>query len=66
MAVADSKLKLLLQPVVESLGCELWGLEMQAGGKIKLLRLYIDRPEEGVGIEDCEKVSRQSSAILGC
>ena len=64
MAVADSKLKLLLQPVVESLGCELWGLEMQAGGKIKLLRLYIDRPEEGVGIEDCEKVSRQSSAIL--
>ena len=64
MAVADSKLKLLLQPVVESLGCELWGLEMQAGGKIKLLRLYIDRPEEWVGIEDCEKVSRQSSAIL--
>ena len=64
MAVADSKLKLLWRPVVESLGCELWGLEMQAGGKIKLLRLYIDRPEEGVGIEDCEKVSRQSSAIL--
>ena len=48
MAAADSKLKLLLQPVVEALGCELWGLEMQAGGKSKLLRLYIDRPEEGV------------------
>ena len=64
MAVADSKLRQLLQPVVESLGCELWGLELQAGGKTKLLRLYIDRAEEGVGIEDCEKVSRQSSAIL--
>ena len=64
MAVADSKLRQLLQPVVESLGFELWGLELQAGGKTKLLRLYIDRAEEGVGIEDCEKVSRQSSAIL--
>lgn len=64
MAVADSKLKQLLQPVVESLGCELWGLDLQSGGKAKLLRLYIDRADDGIGIEDCEKVSRQSSAIL--
>ncbi len=46
------------------MGCELWGLELQAGGKTKLLRIYIDRAEEGVGIEDCERVSRQSSAVL--
>ena len=52
MAVADIKLKQLLQPVVEALGCELWGLELQAGGKTKLLRIFIDRAEEGVGIED--------------
>lgn len=64
MAVADIKLRQLLQPVVEALGCELWGLELQSGGKTKLLRIYIDRAEEGVGIEDCERVSRQSSAIL--
>ena len=64
MAVADIKLKQLLQPVVEALGCELWGLELQAGGKTKLLRIVIDRAEEGVGIEDCERVSRQSSAVL--
>ena len=64
MAVADNKLKQLLQPVVEALGCELWGLELQAGGKTKLLRIFIDRAEEGVGIEDCERVSRQSSAVL--
>ncbi|CAI8272616.1 MAG: Ribosome maturation factor RimP [SAR92 bacterium MED-G29] len=64
MAVADVKLKQLLQPVVEALGCQLWGLDLQAGGKTKLLRIYIDRAEDGIGIEDCEKVSRQSSAIL--
>ena len=33
MAAADSKLRQLLQPVVEALGCELWGLELQSGGK---------------------------------
>jgi ribosome maturation factor RimP len=64
MAVADNTLRQLLQPVVEALGCELWGIELQAGGKTKLLRIYIDRAEEGVGIEDCERVSRQSSAVL--
>ncbi|MGB0669286.1 MAG: ribosome maturation factor RimP, partial [Porticoccaceae bacterium] len=49
MAVADNTLRQLLQPVVEALGCELWGIELQAGGKTKLLRIYIDRAEEGVG-----------------
>ena len=43
--------------------CELWGLELQSGGKRKLLRIYIDS-EDGIGVEDCERVSRQSSSIL--
>ena len=63
MAAVDSTLKALLQPVVEALDCELWGLELQSGGKRKLLRIYIDR-EEGIGVEDCERVSRQSGAVL--
>ena len=32
-------------------------------GKYSLLRIYIER-EEGVMIEDCEKVSRQVSALM--
>ena len=63
MAAVDSTLKALLQPVVEALGCELWGLQLESGGKRKLLRIYIDR-EEGIAVEDCERVSRQSSAVL--
>ncbi|MGB2144913.1 MAG: ribosome maturation factor RimP, partial [Porticoccaceae bacterium] len=57
-------LKQLLEPVVDSLGCELWGIELQMGGNTKLLRIFIDRDEDGVDINDCEKVSRQASAIL--
>ena len=64
MSSGDQVLKQLLQPVVEALDCELWGIEMQMGGKTKLLRIFIDRDEVGVGIDDCERVSRQASAIL--
>ena len=64
MSSGDQVLKQLLQPVVEALNCELWGIDLQTGGKTKLLRIFIDRDEVGVGINDCERVSRQASAIL--
>ena len=64
MAVADSRIRHLLQPVVEALGCELWGVDLQTGAKTKLLRIYIDKDNDLVGIEDCERVSRQASSIL--
>ena len=65
MSSVDLVLKQLLQPVVEAMDCELWGIELQMGGKAKLLRIFIDRDEEvGVGVDDCERVSRQASAIL--
>jgi len=64
VSAGDNRLKQLLEPVVEALGCQLWGMELQMGGKTKLLRIYIDRDKAGVDINDCERVSRQSSAIL--
>ncbi|MCL4161171.1 UNVERIFIED_CONTAM: hypothetical protein GTU68_020966 [Idotea baltica] len=45
------------------MGCELWGLEYLAQGKHAMLRIYIEK-EDGVQVEDCEKVSRQVSAVL--
>lgn len=53
----------LLEPTVERLGYELCDLELKLGGKDGVLRLFIDR-EEGIGLEDCEAVSRQVSAVL--
>lgn len=58
----DELLK-LLEPSVEQLGFELADLELKAGGRDGLLRIFIDKAE-GIGIEDCEAVSRQVSAIL--
>ena len=53
----------LFESTVAALGLKLWGIEIVQQGKYSLLRIYIER-EEGVTIEDCEKVSRQVSAIL--
>lgn len=75
MASVQQKLHELIQPVVESLGCELWGLEYLTQGRQATLRIYIEKPvnenaenpEEqdiGVGLHDCEKVSRQVSSVL--
>jgi len=63
MASKHDQLRALIEPVVEALDCQLWGLEYFSQGKHSTLRIYIDR-EEGVGLEDCEKVSRQVSAVL--
>ena len=63
MSSKQSQLETLIEPVVQSMGCELWGLEYLTQGKNFLLRIYIDR-EEGIELKDCERVSRQVSAIM--
>lgn len=62
MSQAD-QLKELLRPAIEALGCELWGLEYFTQVNSSRLVIYIER-EGGVGIEHCEQVSRQVSAIM--
>lgn len=63
MASKQTQLEALLEPVVNALGCELWGLDYLAQGKKSVLRIYIEK-EGGVLLEDCEQVSRQISATL--
>ncbi len=53
----------LLKPTIESMGYVLWGCEYLPQGKHSLLRVYIDK-EDGIGIEDCQQVSYQVSALL--
>jgi ribosome maturation factor RimP len=57
------KLNELLQPLVEDLGYEFVGLEYNSNPKHSVLRIYIDH-ENGVGIKDCETVSRETAALL--
>ncbi|MCA0403699.1 MAG: ribosome maturation factor RimP [Proteobacteria bacterium] len=61
--MVQQEIEELLKPLVSELGYELWGCEYIAQGKHSLLRIYIDKAD-GIGIEDCERVSRQVSALL--
>ncbi len=53
----------LFEPVIESMGYELVGVEFVGGGGHGTLRVYIDR-DEGVSIDDCASISHQISGIL--
>lgn len=59
----DDRLQALVEPIVRSFGCELWGIEVSAAGRQQLLRVYIDK-QDGVDIDDCERVSRQLDSVL--
>lgn len=60
--VSREQLAGMLEPTIEQLGYELTDLELHTGANA-MLRLYIDSPD-GIKLEDCEKVSRQVSALL--
>ena len=62
MAVSD-QIEQLIEVPIESLGYELVGIEYIKNGQHTVLRIYIDA-EQGIGIEDCERVSHQVSGIL--
>jgi ribosome maturation factor RimP len=58
MKQAPEHLLELIEPVVEGLGYECVGVEYNSHPKHGFLRIYIDA-EQGVGMEDCTKVSHQ-------
>jgi ribosome maturation factor RimP len=63
VSVTSEELKELLEPAVEALGYELADLELKIGGRDGLVRVFIDKPD-GIGLDDCERVSRQISTVL--
>src|SRR6056297_647261 len=63
MAAID-RLEALLAPIVEDLGYEFVGLEYSSNPKNRLLRVYIDKPETGIDVDDCADVSRELSAVM--
>jgi len=62
MAISD-QIEQLIELPIESLGYELVGIEYIKNGQHTVLRIYIDA-EQGIGIEDCERVSHQVSGVL--
>jgi ribosome maturation factor RimP len=53
----------LFEPVIQSMGYELVGVEFQGSTQHGTLRVYIDH-ENGIGVDDCTAISHQISGIL--
>ena len=63
MRQGDTTLRDRLASMVNAMGYEFVGCELQRQGRSSLLRIYIDS-EQGITVDDCAKVSRQVSAVL--
>lgn len=61
--VLIDKLSRIISPIVESLNYEFYHLEYVKENGENYLRIYIDN-ENGISLEDCEKVSRRISDLL--
>lgn len=59
----QANIEQLLKPTIESMGYEFWGCQYMAHRHNPMLRIYIDSAV-GIGIVDCEQVSRRVSAVL--
>lgn len=57
----------LVEPLLGRLGYELVEVEFSAGRSHSTVRVFLDQPEgssAGIGVEDCERASREISALF--
>ncbi len=54
----------MIEPTIVGLGYELADIEVKLNERDGIVRIFIDKLPDGVGMEDCEAVSRQVSALL--
>ena len=59
----EKQLAELIEPTVEMLGYELWGVELISPNRRPTLRVFIDSPT-GVTVDHCADVSRHIGGVL--
>ncbi len=59
----EKEVKELITPIIDERNITLWDIEFKKEGPSYVLRIYLDK-DGGIGINDCEEVSRALSAVL--
>ncbi|MCU0908844.1 MAG: ribosome maturation factor RimP [Rhodobacteraceae bacterium] len=62
-AAIDRRIAAIVQPVIEGMGFELVRVRLM-GGKTKTLQIMAERPEGGIEVDDCARISTAVSAVL--
>ena len=63
MSKITDQVAALAKPVVEEEGCTLWDVEYVREAGTWYLRIFVDK-EGGLGIDDCERISRRLDPML--
>lgn len=63
MASIEEKVESLIKEKVQQLGYELYDVQYAKEGKDYFLRVFIDK-EDGIDLNDCEKVSNEINPLL--
>jgi ribosome maturation factor RimP len=59
----DRRLADIVDPVIEGLGFELVRIRLM-GGRTRVLQIMADRPDGGIGVDECGDISTAVSAVL--
>jgi ribosome maturation factor RimP len=62
-AAMDRRMAEIITPVIEDMGYELVRVRLMSG-KESLLQIMADRPQGGIEVDDCAKISQAVSAVL--
>lgn len=62
-AAIDKRMASIVQPVVEDMGYELVRIRLMSG-KSTTLQVMAERPDGGIEVDDCAKISTELGAIL--
>ncbi|WP_294606853.1 ribosome maturation factor RimP [Roseovarius sp.] len=62
-AAIDRRMAEIITPVIEDLGYELVRVRLM-GGKTHTLQIMAERPEGGIEVDDCARISTAVSAVL--
>ncbi len=54
----------IVKPICDELGLILWDVRFEKEGPDWFLRVFIDKEEGGITIEDCESVSRKADPLI--
>lgn len=63
MASIEEKVESLIKEKIQELGYELYDVQYSKEGKDYFLRVFIDK-EDGIDLNDCEKVSNEINPLL--
>ncbi len=62
-AAIDKRMAQIVRPVIEGLGCELVRIRLMSG-KRTTLQIMAEKPDGGIEVDDCARISTEVGAIL--